>query len=137
MSDGSGKGCRMQKRSHTVQFRNLFDASPESYSLERARGTEDRTRRLETFVFDPTRGRAQCTRMYFLFLFLLCPPFLRDAIERQESFLASLAGSRRRVSSFFFFLAFKNKRIFGGEFEIRIRFIIGFVICDLKWMYNI
>lgn len=38
---------------------------------------------------------------------------------------------------FFFFLAFKNKRIFGGEFEIRIRFIIGFVICDLKWMYNI
>lgn len=101
MSDGSGKGCRMQKRSHTVQFRNLFDASPESYSLERARGTEDRTRRLETFVFDPTRGRAQCTRMYFLFLFLLCPPFLRDAIERQESFLASLAGSRRLLLFFF------------------------------------
>lgn len=111
MSDGSGKGCRMQKRSHTVQFRNLFDASPESYSLERARGTEDRTRRLETFVFDPTRGRAQCTRMYFLFLFLLCPPFLRDAIERQESFLASLAGSRRLL--LFFFLRSRTRESLG------------------------
>lgn len=112
MSDGSGKGCRMQKRSHTVQFRNLFDASPESYSLERARGTEDRTRRLETFVFDPTRGRAQCTRMYFLFLFLLCPPFLRDAIERQESFLASLAGSRRLL---FFFLRSRTRESLGAN----------------------
>lgn len=105
-----------EEKSHTVQFRNLFDASPESYSLERAGGTEDRARRLETFVFDPTRGRAQCTRMYFLFLFLLCPPFLRDAIERRQSFLAPLAGSRRRVSSSFFslfFLLLKNKRIFG------------------------
>lgn len=113
MSDGSGKGCRMQKRSHTVQFRNLFDASPESYSLERARGTEDRTRRLETFVFDPTRGRAQCTRMYFLFLFLLCPPFLRDAIERQESFLASLAGSRRLL--LFFFLRSRTRESLGAN----------------------
>lgn len=119
MSDGSGKGCRMQKRSHTVQFRNLFDASPESYSLERARGTEDRTRRLETFVFDPTRGRAQCTRMYFLFLFLLCPPFLRDAIERQESFLASLAGSRRLL---FFFLRSRTRESLGAN--LRFEFVL-------------
>lgn len=45
--------------------------------------------------------------------------------------------SGRKQATSFFFLAFKNKRIFGGEFEIRILFIIGFVICDLKWMYNI
>lgn len=133
MSDGSGKGCRMQKRSHTVQFRNLFDASPESYSLERGRGTEDRTRRLETFVFDPTRGRAQCTRMYFLFLFAPLPAIFtgRDRTTREcFSLLRPEAGDDSRVSSPFFRLPLKTKKNLWGEFKIR--FIIGFAICDLK-----
>lgn len=132
MSDG--KGCRMQKRSHTVQFRNLFDASPESYSLERGKGTEDRTRRLETFVFDPTRGRAQCTRMYFLFLFAHHFHGTRSNDESVSRF------SGRKPATILVFLLFfarrwREKKNLWGEFKIR--FIIGFVICDLKWVNEI
>lgn len=63
-------------------------------------------------------------------------PAIFTGRDRTTRVVSRFSG-RKQATSSFFFLAFKNKRIFGGEFEIRIRFIIGFVICDLKWMYNI
>lgn len=65
-------------------------------------------------------------------------PAIFTGRDRTTRVVSRFSGRKQATCFFFFFfLAFKNKRIFGGEFEIRIRFIIGFVICDLKWMYNI
>lgn len=130
MSDGSGKGCRMQKRrvtrcnfeiSSTLHRKAIPSSEPEEQRIAHVGW-----KLLFSIQHEVVHNAHGCTSFSF-FSFARHFYGTRSNDDSRFSLLWPEAGNVFLLLSFLFsFSCWRTRESLGGEFKIRIRFVIGF-----------